>query len=525
MGLVALVCAALAAWFYPWPEIVSAAEMKDQELFEEYVPEDVSWIEVVRFNGELGEPETIRIRKRNDKWILPAKNNFTAGNTERISEATVALRKLVINDVKEDTQSFHMKYGVVDPGETMTETGSGYGTRITLENRDNESIASLIVGKQVKSTSQQIQHYVRIPGQSPVFVTNFDADILKVDFSDWVDTNPARFGPPNRLFEIAQVDNYRIASDALATGSEPQYLYKSRFRPADRLMQIKAPLELDGELHPVAPPVDGSDEERAAAEQMFGLLSNAGWASQGSSGLKTILIMDFNVVDVIKKDDALANVLRSADASAPDAAFQGLYPFGFRKSGFGTVYYEFESVRGLLKFITSEGVVTNFLIGSITDSASGNGGQLSRFLMLVADVNPGSFPEIEKPEDAGQNKQYLQLVAEQKKRRENAGQIAADLNREFAGWFYVIDEDTAGRFVPDLEIPKEWIQVQPADEDAGDENVAYDDAADNDTAGDDGKDEDSSDKSDAGNPNDPNPGSASESDEPGETENTESDGS
>ena len=72
MAIIAAVAAVVAATFYPWPEISQNNEMVGKSLFEAYKATQVRGIQIMQFNRERGFLERIELRRKGEKWIIPA---------------------------------------------------------------------------------------------------------------------------------------------------------------------------------------------------------------------------------------------------------------------------------------------------------------------------------------------------------------------------------------------------------------------------------------------------------------------
>ncbi|MEM7457124.1 MAG: DUF4340 domain-containing protein [Planctomycetota bacterium] len=454
MAIVAIGATAVAAYYFPKSTVENSSEMIGEMLFEDYDPGKVSWIEITRYDRDSNEEESIRIRKRNDKWIIPDKSNFEINSGQRISEAIVCLNQLMVNDVKEDTQRAHIDYGVVDPTEEVTATNrSGLGVKISLEDRSKQTIADLIVGDQVQGTVDDPQYYVRIPGQAAIYVIDFNKLILEPEFGTWVSSNifqisyPA--GAPGQQIAEVSVDNYRLNPETMGQPQPRDVRYQASFSnlTTEPRLNILVPFGEQQDLEEIVP----TNEQGQA---MFG------WASRmGQNGPP--LIANVMLSDVMAKETELIRVLRIPDEAAPDGPFQSMHQFGFRKSGYGNINYGFESVRGAMTLNSPDGITTNIYFGAPAGSTVGAGGRPGRFMMIAADINPSAFPEPEKPENPPEdprdpvNLAYLQAVEDRDRKIEVATQKARDITRTHAGWYYVLDEQIIDILVPDIEFSED----------------------------------------------------------------------
>ena len=227
MAVMAITASVTAAYFYPWPTEVAESDFVGKPLFETYESSSVRQIRIQRFNDDRGGLDRILLRRRGEKWVIPAKKDFIAGNVRQISLAANSLiESTVLQDVTDEQQAY-LEYGVVDPDEfSNTPNRSALGTKIILQDRDMKEIASLIIGKPVKSDPKKLQHFVRIPGQPNVYVIEFNAAALKTDFRSWIDPNLFDVRDPTAINKVA-VNNYKVDKDKIGI-DQPQQIYRAQ---------------------------------------------------------------------------------------------------------------------------------------------------------------------------------------------------------------------------------------------------------------------------------------------------------
>ncbi len=226
MLLIALITSITAAYYYPWPEIETSGERINQPLFEvfanDFDMDDIRGIEIMNFNDDRNELQDIKLRRRGESWIIPAVGNFVATNIKRISDVSSSLTDKKIREEMSDTQEDHIKFGVVDPSQFATSVRSSLGTKLIIEGRQGEELASLIIGKAVKSDSQVPQRFVRIPDQPQVYVIDFDANLLSTNMESWVDPNLLRLAsesnPGGQQPASIEIDSYRIDPKKICRG-------------------------------------------------------------------------------------------------------------------------------------------------------------------------------------------------------------------------------------------------------------------------------------------------------------------
>jgi hypothetical protein len=213
MGLVAIATTLTAAAFYPWPEPVIESEMVGKPLFEPFDTSTVRSISIVRYNSDRSALERFQVRRKGEKWIIPAHKNYVADNVNQISATAGALSGNVLENTSSD-QKDHVDFGVVDPLESESTTNrSSLGTKIVLKDRNQRELGSLIVGSRVgnQSAVDQQRRFVRVPGQPHVYEMEINPAALKTDFTRWVSSNLLQLSKELPIDTIS-INNYRIPS-------------------------------------------------------------------------------------------------------------------------------------------------------------------------------------------------------------------------------------------------------------------------------------------------------------------------
>ena len=159
------------------------------------------------------------------------------------------------------------------------------------------------------------------------------------------------------------------------------------------------------------------------------------------------------VSDARRKSKELIAALRRPSEDFPPPLNDELNRFGFHKTAFKDGAYEFDATGGKFTCIATDGVQMNVYVGIFdagdVKTASGN---LARFLMINATVDPSQFPMPEKKTDDEADRAYLRAVAEREKKLNTAKQLARDFNKTFANWFYVVDQEIISNLIPTLTI-------------------------------------------------------------------------
>ena len=122
---------------------------------------------------------------------MPSKQDFEASESSRVAVAVNSLNDKTIYEVISENQEDHIKFGVVDPSDSSNSKNvSSLGRKLTLTDRNNKTIADIIVGSRVKSSPEK--RYVRVPGKPRVYVVDFDQLSMAgmmTEFAGWVSPN------------------------------------------------------------------------------------------------------------------------------------------------------------------------------------------------------------------------------------------------------------------------------------------------------------------------------------------------
>jgi hypothetical protein len=327
---------------------------------------------------------------------------------------------------------------VVDPVEYETATNrSSLGTKIILENRTGQELASLIVGPPLPQEGQQRQmkHFVRVPGQPNVYVVNIEPEAMATDFTRWISPNLLQLGSGVQ-FDSIEIKNYRITPDAIAE-DDKQWSYFAMMDIQGKAIQIQVPGKTAGELIAAEP----TQENMNSLEQLGKYIGN------------------IRFTDVRKKSaDAAAILKRLIPEDDTTGVLESLQEFGFVKSGFEDAF-KFIASDGEVTIRTDDGVAVSILIGNLAENPTDGNLTLQRYVMLYAFTDQSIFPQPEKPaanddpELANQEeKEYLREVADRAKKIEKAKLRARELNQSYADWIYVVPEDIVNGLRPDLKV-------------------------------------------------------------------------
>ncbi len=431
MGVMAAVAAVAAAWVYPWPKMVTENAQINKPLFEDYDTSSVRGIEVVAYNEDTSQIDRLRLRRKGERWVIAQKSDFDVTGGDRVIEITKALNGRTVLEVTSDSQTDHVKFGVVDPADANSATSrSSLGTRLELTDRNRKPIGSLIIGRAVKNKPDN--HYVRVSGKPTVYTIEFDDSILSADFSKW--TSPNLLGLPTsqnsqRLLSTVDVSKYRMTA-----ADKKEEVYEINFA-------------VKGE-----PARMGVASARAGGEEIE---TSKVPAPFFNSVVQTLF--QLQISDVVNQSKSAVDALRSKVDASKETSISELQKGGFFYRQWKDEGHQFDAANGKVSLGMSDGIRYHVLVGGIANQVgSSDSLKLLYQVMLTADVDSSGFAEPEKPadfdKDEASKKAYLREVKERDLLIELAGRQAAEFNRKHSMWIYVMDETVIKGLFPELEI-------------------------------------------------------------------------
>jgi hypothetical protein len=453
MALTAAATSIVAAWFYPWPEVAARSELVGKPLFESFEAKDVRTITITEFDADRNGVKQIALRRSGDTWIIPARQNFVASNSEQISQAINSVNANVLEQRSNDLQD-HVEYGVVDPLEfESTRARNSLGKKIVLQDRNNRELASLIVGGSPRddANSNKARRFVRIAGKPGVYVVELPEEALTTNFANWVSPNLFDLKEITELKSVT-IESYRSSKEQLIQADRPK-TWRYLLEIYEKTQTLKIP-NSSNELK--ATPI--KQEQMQSIRQVVASLANVPF------------------IDARKKNKSLAELLKQPNAELNKglerltaSGFVATLPSPSKADGLN-----FESVGGKLIVQRTDGVLISFLVGDLVEAQGGTGSDLNRLVMLYASFNPGFFPEPTKPAanaDDSQQKAYLRSVGEREAKIKEASSRARLLNGQYADWFYVMSEKVIEDLIPELGIE---LKLMPETKPAADANSPTD---------------------------------------------------
>ncbi len=430
MGIIAAVAAVSAAWVYPWPKVVTKNAQVNKPLFEDYDTSSVRGIEVVTYNEDKSQVDRLKLKRKGERWVIPQKSEFDVTGGDRVIDITKALNGRTVLEVTSDSQTDHVKFGVVDPTEANTAASrSSLGSRLELTDRNRKVIGSLIIGHAVKNKPDN--HYVRVTGKPTVYTIEFNKNMLSANFSKW--TSPNLLGLPSsqstkRLASSIDVNKYRIADQ-----DKREDIYDVKFAVSGEPARMSVASATVG------------DEEIAASKFPAGFLQSVVQS-----------LFQLQIADVVNQSKSAVKALSRKENAGEEASIKALQDAGFFYRKWEAGGHQFDAANGKVSIGMNDGVRYHVLIGGIANQVGSNDSlKLLYRVMLTADVDDSGFAEPEKPADVEKDesikKAYLRKVRARDQLIETAEQTAAEFNRKHSMWIYVMDETVIKGLLPALE--------------------------------------------------------------------------
>jgi hypothetical protein len=449
IGLVAAGAAlAWAAWSArPAPRARGGVDDAGQHFFPGFKdPLAAASLEILRLDEDSGAPTAFKVARHDGVWSLPSRENYPADAEKQFARAAAEFIGLVKGTSVSDKPSEHELFGTVDPAAAPPGT-AGAGTRVALAGDDGRSLASLIIGKEVRESKGQ--RYVRVPGQDRVYLCKVDAAKFSTNFDDWIEKDLLKLEPGD-LHEVV-INDYSIDE------------VNQRLVQGDLLRLTYDPKKYDWTL-------EGLSEGEKLVPSKLNELRSA--------------VDDLKIADVRRKPAGLSAELRTEDTLRLDAeAVQSLAARGFLVHRGQLLSNQGETIVR-----AKDGVQYRLRFGEVVPLAGGGQG---RYLFITAEFNEDLVPKPElaampdlaalgidlpedepgEPADEGAEgdeppsgeaaqpsvKEAMEMArrkidednaakqAEHDRTLEAGRQRARDLNARFADWYFVISDETYGK--------------------------------------------------------------------------------
>ena len=164
------------------------------ERLNQFEVEQAKRLKIVKFDKEIATTQEFEVAEDDGLWTIPSKQGYPADADRKMAEAATCLIDREVLRIAAESASEHAALGVVNPSSSKLDSkATGVGIRVTMTNSNDETIADMIIGKEVKDADGQ--HYVRNSDQDAVYVVEIDPENLSTRFEDWIEDDLLELNP------------------------------------------------------------------------------------------------------------------------------------------------------------------------------------------------------------------------------------------------------------------------------------------------------------------------------------------
>ncbi len=176
---------ALAFAMGPSNEVLNVDELVGMRL-NQFEVDVAKRLKIVKFDQETATTREFEVAENDGLWTIPSKQGYPADATRQMAEAATMLIDREVLRVATTTANEHEALGVIDPSASKLDSkAEGVGTRITLTDSNDSTLADMIIGKAVKDADGQ--YHIRNADQDVVYVVNLEPEKLSTKFEDWIE--------------------------------------------------------------------------------------------------------------------------------------------------------------------------------------------------------------------------------------------------------------------------------------------------------------------------------------------------
>lgn len=195
-----------------------------ERFYEEFDALQAKSLKVVNFDEATATSRTFEVDFKDGLWRIPSHHNYPADAQDRLAKTAASVIGIRKDEFRSSSKEDHEELGVVDPLEDDSTKLKGRGQRLTLKDEKGNILADYIIGKQVKNRPGY--YYIRKPDQKTVYVAKLNVD-LSTKFGDWIETNLLNLGS-GQLRDIV-VNKYSIDPEKQAiTNTEVSELSREK---------------------------------------------------------------------------------------------------------------------------------------------------------------------------------------------------------------------------------------------------------------------------------------------------------
>ncbi len=427
LGVLALLLVVTAVLSTPRRSTPDEFLDRGEAFFPEFTdPATATTLEVVEFNEETASARPFKVTYRDGRWTIPSHHDYPADGEDRLAKTAAGMIGLTKDDFRTSNLVDHEACGVIDPLDETVATLRGRGKRVTIRGDNDQVLADLIFGRKLEDRTEF--RFVRVPGQSRVYVTRTNVDI-STRFADWIEPD---------LLQVRRDDVTRVVVR--------DYSINERTRSVDQRDVLILTREGD----------DWTANRMPAGQELDTFKINQLLRA----------VEELSIVGVRPKPPGLSADLRSAEGriTLSQANVLALQSRGYYLTMDGRLL----SNEGEAEVLTNQGVRYILRFGEVLygrgeaisaggdstgDEESGPGE--NRYLFITASFDPEQLREPPQPSDTRflgkseeemtdadrRNRELQERHDEWTAALEEGRAKAVELNERFADWYYVIPAD------------------------------------------------------------------------------------
>lgn len=404
---------ALLVGFAPWRSTAigpTAEDEQGQKLFDSFENAlSASSLEVIEFNEDNSTIKPFKVAQVDGVWSIPSHQNYPADAKEHLASAATALIGIEKLGVAGNSPGEHEVFGVIEPDAGKLKAGTtGVGERVIMKDAKDNTLADLIIGKEVKD--QPGVRYVRVTGKDPVYRVKIATDKFSTKFEDWIEKDLLKLN----TFDIREIDlNDYTLRQVEDEGGAPAL-------GQAKASEIKLKYDDSKSTWSLEDMVTFSKGKPTSTKLAEGEELN----TEKLNELRTALD-DLKIVDVERKPKGLGGDLSIdseviADRQALNQLAMSLASRGFMPVALADKKFSLLSTDGEVICKLKDGVDYIVRFGQV--AASGDSGKkpgektgLDRYVMITAQLDKSAIPEPElEPLPSDEAKEEKEKVEEPK---------------------------------------------------------------------------------------------------------------
>ncbi len=376
---VAVVAVLLTVFTYPRQEEYRPPDLLGKPLFAEFKdPSVASQLIITKFAEDLGELREFEVARDAQKglWSIPSSANYPADAESQMRDAATALIDLQVLGIASEEGRDHQVYGVVEPDKnTLQASQQGVGLAVAVKDAKGKELARLIIGKRVKGTEDQ--HFVRRPGEEPVYVVKIDPAKFPTEFEKWIERD---------LLKINTLDVDRLTFK--------DYSVITAGGRASLEQRLDATVSWNSDQSKWV--LDNFVEYRDRTPKPTELLPTEELNTQKLNDLKTAL-GSTKIVEVFRKPVGLgADLQAGKEVAEDDEGILSLQNRGFYLAALPGGERELRAANGEVLVGQKDGVEYVLRFGEVASvDQEGADSKLNRYMFVTARLDESKFPPLE----------------------------------------------------------------------------------------------------------------------------------